>query len=99
MSLGYNLIHEAAGCTLTGDTSGLITGQDPLLAPLADNGGPTRTHALLPRSPAIDAGSPDCPPPAADQRGVQRPFGLACDIGAYEAEILQTFIPVAVFGD
>jgi CSLREA domain-containing protein len=56
---------------------------DPLLGPLADNGGPTRTHALLPGSPAIDAAStPDCP--TTDQRGVLRPQGAACDIGSYE---------------
>jgi hypothetical protein len=64
---------------------------DPLLGPLADNGGFTLTHALLDGSPAIDAGNPDpatCP--EADQRGVSRPFdgdgdGLAvCDMGAYE---------------
>ncbi|MFQ5880811.1 MAG: choice-of-anchor Q domain-containing protein, partial [Dehalococcoidia bacterium] len=34
-----------------------------------------------------DAGSPDCPPPATDQRGVARPQGAACDIGAYEFEV------------
>jgi CSLREA domain-containing protein len=56
---------------------------DPRLGPLADNGGPTQTHALLLGSPAIDAAStPDCPP--TDQRGVLRPQGVACDIGSYE---------------
>jgi hypothetical protein len=57
---------------------------DAMLAPLADNGGPTDTHDLLPGSPAIDAGSPGCPPPDADQRGVARPQGADCDIGAVE---------------
>ncbi len=56
---------------------------DPLLGPLADNGGATQTFALLPGSPAIDAGqSTGCPP---DQRGVVRPQGAACDIGAFES--------------
>jgi hypothetical protein len=55
-----------------------------MLAALADNGGPTQTHALLPGSPAIDAASDDCPPPATDQRGVSRPQGAKCDIGAFE---------------
>jgi CSLREA domain-containing protein len=56
---------------------------DPLVGPLANNGGPTRTHALLLGSPAIDAAStPGCPP--TDQRGVLRPQGTACDIGSYE---------------
>ena len=58
---------------------------DPNLGPLADNGGPTRTHALLAGSPAV-AGVPasgsGCL--ARDQRGVARPQGDACDIGAYE---------------
>jgi len=54
---------------------------------LADNGGATKTHALLPGSAAIDAGTPDCPPPATDQRGVDRPQGATCDIGAVELEI------------
>jgi hypothetical protein len=56
---------------------------DPKLGPLGDNGGPTRTHRLLPGSPAIDAAStPDCPP--TDQRGVPRPQGAGCDIGSFE---------------
>jgi hypothetical protein len=54
---------------------------DPLLVALADNGGPTQTMALDPASPAVDHGV-DCPPPAADQRGVAR-VG-ACDSGAFE---------------
>jgi hypothetical protein len=51
---------------------------------LADNGGNTLTHALVSGSPAIDAAGPSCPPPATDQRGVTRPQGAACDIGAFE---------------
>jgi hypothetical protein len=62
-----------------------IVGVDPLLAALAYNGGPTRTHALLPGSPAIDAGSN---PQGLnfDQRGTgfPRTFGAAPDIGAFE---------------
>jgi hypothetical protein len=56
---------------------------DPKLGPLADNGGPTLTMALLPGSPAIDAGNTSLAP-ATDQRGVPRPFSLAADIGAFE---------------
>jgi hypothetical protein len=60
---------------------------DPLLGPLADNGGPTWTHALQRGSPAIDAG--DCSGGALgqDQRGMARPQGAACDAGAYEAGV------------
>lgn len=59
---------------------------NPLLGPLAQNGGATATHALLPGSPAIDAGDATvCAAVRADQRGVTRPQGAACDIGAFEA--------------
>ena len=69
-------------------SSTLITGQDPMLGPLAQNGGPTPTMALLPGSPALDTAS-DSAAPAADQRGGQRgPAGLYAgahaDIGAFE---------------
>lgn len=57
----------------------------PLIGPLQDNGGSTETHALLENSSAINAGSnANCP--AQDQRGIIRPQGPACDIGAYEFE-------------
>ncbi len=69
-----------------GTTCGFDMNADPKLAPLAENGGPTETMALLAGSPAIDAGdSAFCP--ATDQRGVPRPQPQAgtCDIGAYES--------------
>lgn len=58
---------------------------DPLLGPLADNGGPTQTLALRAGSPALDAAGEPCP--ATDQRGVPRPQGPACDIGAFEVQV------------
>ncbi len=80
-SAGHNIAGDGS-CGLSGP--GDMTWADPMLAPLADNGGPTQTHALLPGSPAIDAGdSPACP--EHDQRGAPRPSGAGCDIGAYEA--------------
>jgi hypothetical protein len=57
-----------------------------ILAPLADNGGATLTHALVAGSPAIDAAPADADCPAADQRGVARPQGASCDIGSFELE-------------
>jgi hypothetical protein len=56
---------------------------DPLLGPLQDNGGFTRTMSLDAGSPAIDAGA-DANCSTTDQRGVARPQGSHCDIGAYE---------------
>ena len=62
-----------------------VTSEDPKLAPLAFNGGPTQTMRLQAGSAAIDqvpASGAGCS--ATDQRGVARPGGTACDIGAYE---------------
>jgi len=56
---------------------------DPLLGPLADNGGPTWTHLLLAGSGAIDTAIPG-EAPLVDQRGVARPAGTAPDLGAIE---------------
>lgn len=65
---------------------------DNILSPLADNGGPTLTHALVENSIAIDAAdSSICalePINNVDQRGESRPVGQSCDIGAFEAEKL-----------
>ena len=70
------------GCTL--GVKDLFS-TEPLLGPLADNGGETDTMALLAGSPALEAGV-GCPPPLIDQRGVGRPQVGACDSGAFEAE-------------
>lgn len=63
---------------------------DPQLAPLAANGGLTLTHALLPGSPAIDAGN-NVAGLDIDQRGAARVAGAAADIGAYEVQPEQIF--------
>jgi hypothetical protein len=80
-SLGHNLVGRSSGCVVGGDLTGNILDRFAWLAPLGDNGGPTQTHALWPRSPAIDAGD-DALAPAFDQRGAPR--GAPPDIGAYE---------------
>jgi len=79
----------ASDHNLSGDASCMFTdagskqSTDPLLGGLQNNGGETDTLALQPGSPAIDAGTNEgCPP--ADQRGVSRPQGPSCDIGAFE---------------
>lgn len=72
-----NLIENSQNCGIP------LSNSDPILGPLGNYGGPTQTMALLNNSPAIDAGTTtSCP--ATDQRGVIRPQGAACDIGAYE---------------
>jgi CSLREA domain-containing protein len=85
-SQGNNVVGDGT-CSFTQPTDRQST--DPQLAPLADNGGPTQTHALPAISPAIDAGDNGlCP--AADQRGEARPFdgnfdgNAVCDAGAFE---------------
>lgn len=83
-SQGYNLSNNWNGLTTVASD---LTG-DPKLGDLSDNGGPTQTHALLDGSPAIDTGNNTVcaadPVNGKDQRGVTRPQGTVCDIGAYE---------------
>jgi hypothetical protein len=94
ISNGFNVIG------VSGDSTGFEADiLEPDLANILDsdlnnNGGSTQTHNLLPDSVAIDTAGLDCPPPAADQRGVQRPQGTACDIGAVEFQ--ETDVPVDV---
>ncbi|MDQ1300367.1 MAG: hypothetical protein QG637_284, partial [Chloroflexota bacterium] len=79
-SQGHNLSSDHT-CALA--QAGDLTGADPLLDPLANNGGFTQTHLPRPGSPAIDGGT--CLPGiTTDQRGVARPQGATCDIGAVE---------------
>jgi hypothetical protein len=114
LNIHSSLIGDAVGVTIVGpgnligdsSGSGVI---DPLLGPLADNGGPTLTHALLPGSPALDQGDPSFdpndfdPPLDYDQRGAPYlrvaegdGFGVAVvDIGAFESQV----IPQALLGD
>jgi hypothetical protein len=84
---GYNVSSDDGGGYLNGPGDQINT--DPLLGPLQDNGGRTFTHALLPGSPAIDAGDPNfTPPPYYDQRGLRfrRVFNGRIDVGAFEVQ-------------
>lgn len=92
-SYGGATVDPAYGNNLVGNTFvvvpvGTLTA-DPLLGPLANNGGPTLTHALGAGSPAIDTGN-NIPNFATDQRGVgfDRVSGAAADIGAFEVQQL-----------
>ncbi len=85
---GYNLQWPST------DTSCVGAFGDPKLAPLGDYGGPTKTMGLFIGSAAIDAVLSGCPPPTEDQRGVTRPFGAHCDIGAFEATLPSLFLPL-----
>ena len=87
MSRGHNLFETTAGATVsTGNgASGDITGEDPELGPLADNGGPTFTHAIAETSPAVNVGRTAL---EIDQRGVDRV--ATPDIGAFESNAAPT---------
>lgn len=90
----YNLLENINGVTITGTTSNNITGVDPNLGPLQDNGGMTFTHALLAGSPAKDKGASGSL--TADQRLQTRPVddpnianaagGNGSDIGSFEVQ-------------
>jgi len=83
VSLGYNVIQDDLYCSTTLLATDISS--DPLLYPLADNGGPTQTMALQAGSPAIKAAdSATCA--ATDQRGYGRPSGI-CDMGAFQLEV------------
>lgn len=92
---GHNLDSDnSCGLTLPTD----LPAMPPGIGPLADNGGPTATHALVAGSPAIDAGSSTCPP--TDQRNLPRPEDgdgdnvFICDIGAFELQVYRRFLPI-----
>jgi CSLREA domain-containing protein len=97
-SLGFNLVGNALGSS--GWVASDLLGVDPLLEALADNGGPTWTHALLNGSPAADAANPNSAL-ATDQRGELRPRDVngdvvfRADIGAYEVQVVWPPIVVA----
>ncbi len=104
-TLGYNLIGNNSGCTFNPSTGDLVgTSMSPInpgMTPLQDNGGPTFTHALMEGSPAINAGNPVAPGSGGtaclttDQRGISRPVGTACDIGAFEGQVPAVFVNIS----
>ncbi|MFN8534783.1 MAG: choice-of-anchor Q domain-containing protein [Dehalococcoidia bacterium] len=96
LTLSNSIVAQNSGIVCVGAGAKLLAGKNflpdatcgigndplnPLLGPLADNGGPTLTQALLTGSPAINTAN-SCPASGVDQRGVPR--GAPCDVGAYE---------------
>ena len=84
---GYNISSDDGSGFLNGPGDQINT--NPMLGPLQDNGGPTFTQALLPGSPAIDAGDPNfTPPPYYDQRGpvFWRMRNNRIDVGSFEVQ-------------
>jgi CSLREA domain-containing protein len=94
VSGSHNLIEtDASGNYACGTTTPIHS--DPNLGPLANNGGPTQTFALLPSSLAIDAGNDAIcaasPMNNTSQNGVTRPQGIHCDIGSFEAPVTSPY--------
>ena len=94
----YNLIGDTTGCSIPSFVFTHLLDVDPLLGPLAPNGGTTLTHTLTSLSPAKESAYA-FPPPAIDaceshdQRGVPRPQGAGqCDMGALEVTTANYFI-------
>jgi hypothetical protein len=92
---GYNL-ESADTCSF--DATGDLTDTLPMIDPLANNGGPTLTMALIPGSKAIDRIPSNLCLVFTDQRGVARPQGPGCDIGAYEGQYHYAYLPVTTSG-
>ena len=100
---GYNLFGANGGCAANADTSLAVDEADlftTVFNSLASTnsadgaGGVTQLYALLPGSPALDSGGLNCA--TTDQRGMERPQGEACDIGAYERETVDLAVAFAV---
>ncbi len=100
-SPGYNL--DSDGTCVTDGVDNNLTSADPGLGPLQDNGGDTETHALLDGSPALDvipvvSSSCNNSGVVTDQRGISRPQGNNCDIGAVERTTtsISIYLPIVL---
>ena len=84
LTANWTLIETTTGATIGGANN--LTGVDPQLGPLQNNGGPTRTMLPAASSPAVNAGDPAFVAPNTDQRGLPRPV-LRVDMGAVELQV------------
>ncbi len=95
-AVGPNLIGSTAGCTITGQAP--LVG-NPLLGPLVGNGGPTFTHLPSTSSPVLQAGDgvvcAGAPVLGVDQRGIVRPAGAHCSLGATEGATALSALAIA----
>jgi hypothetical protein len=91
-SLSDSVVED--GCPAGSNCTNNIT-NNPELDWIGDFGGYTQTVPLLPGSSAIDTGN-DTVCPDTDQRGVSRPQGAHCDIGAYEVSIFSIYLPLVL---
>ena len=95
-SQGYNLFGTTSGSGIIPLATDTV-GANPLLGPLANNGGPTQTFLPGIGSPVLDRvpnGTNGCSPTATDQRGLIRLSGSGCDIGSVEVQVPQTTVSV-----
>jgi len=95
-------VQTTTDCTLTGDVDHNRIGADPQLTSAGDHGGPTPTNGVGFFSPVVDAG--ECTdmngaPITVDQRGISRPVGGGCDIGAVEVLPPSDFVYLPLIGD
>jgi len=111
----FNLLGEKSGDNAkafsgfapgSSDITATSDGTDPtalsaIIFPLADNGGRTMTHALVPGSPAVDLDITCSTGLTTDQRGEHRPVGAGCDAGAFEGSVTsggsKAFLPALYF--
>jgi len=90
VATNFNFVLDSCSISLSGT---LLQGEDPLLGPLQDNGGATQTRALFTGSVVVDkVSAATCRDsfgvaPTTDQRGVQRPVNVLCDLGAFEGSV------------
>jgi CSLREA domain-containing protein len=98
VTLGYNLDSDGTSGFISGANGDIVgtTGSplDARIGPLTNNGGPTHTHATLSGSPARDAIPVLFCSLATDQRGVLRPRRVNCDVGAFEFDSWNSFLPI-----
>ncbi|MCI5160900.1 MAG: hypothetical protein D3917_02535 [Candidatus Electrothrix sp. AX5] len=92
-----NFTPGSSDVSVTGDSTLPTALTNILETTLANNGGPTKTHALVPGSPAIDLDMACSTGLSTDQRGARRPVGRGCDAGAFEFSNGKAFLPAIYF--